>query len=88
MFIDAIVNCIFKISISNFSLVAYRTTHEFYILNMNPVTLINSLISSSTLSVLGLSIWTIMLSVNIDNFIYSFSIYINFISFSSLTGQL
>lgn len=75
MFIDAIANCILQISISNFSLLVYGTTNDFCILNMNPVTLINSIISSSSLKCSLIFYVDIMLS---------FSICISLIPFSRL----
>ena len=53
---------------------------------LHPVTLLNSLMSSSSFLVasLGFSIYSIMSSAKSDNFTFSFSSWIPFVFFSSL----
>ena len=76
------------ISLSVFSLFVHRQAREFHYLILYPATLLHSLISSSNfLAVsLGFSMQRIMLSANRDSFT-SFSIWIPFITFSSLIAM-
>ena len=66
------------ISLSDFLLLVYRNAKDCYVLTLYPVTLLNSLISSSSFLVtsLGFSMYSIMLSAN---YFISFRIWISFI---------
>ena len=72
---------LFLMSFSDYSLSVSRNTTDFCVLILYPVTLLNSFINYNSFSVesLEFSINKIMLSVNTDIFISSFSIFMLFI---------
>ena len=75
---DAIMTGLILISVSDSSSLVYKNAIDLYILILYPATLLNLLMSFSSFMVasLGSSIYSIILSVNIDSFPSSFPLWI------------
>ena len=74
------------VSLSGLLLLVYRYATYFCVIFFYPATWLNSLMSFSSFLVasLGFSMYSIMSPANSDSFIFSFTIWICFISFSFL----
>jgi len=77
------------ISFSDLSLLVYRNARDFCVLIFYPVTLPNSLMISSSFLVpsLRFPMYSIILTANSNGFISYFSIWIPFVSLSSLIAM-
>ena len=87
LFVVIINGIIALISFSDFLLLVYRNARDLSI-NFVVVILLNSMISPSNFLILslGFSMYIIMSSANSESFTSSFTVWITFISFPSLTA--